>query len=389
VKTTQSVAIIGGGLAGLCAAGLLSKQGHRVRLFEANAKLGGFCAATTLSGYTFNDGALYLALPGILEHVFERLGLDRVSLLPLRRITAAQTITLPDGTVVSIAAGPRVTIERPAGAVDSARLEAELDALLRKWTPVLRLFADDITVHPLSLPRLLLRGWRELPKLRGTVAAELSRAIHDPAARAALSGVLLFTGLPPQQTPVSSFLGLVSLLTEGFYLPEGGMGRIPDALSQAVTRYGGDVALNARVNRIIVTGGCVRGLNVEGHGVIEADTVISTASGMATFASLLSPADVPATVRRKIEAGPLSHKGLLLQLGLANRIDAPSHSMSVLPYMEEQGRIFVPAQNDVPWPIYSVPTVTMPEFWRRRAAASSRCSRRSTRPCRPTHGLWR
>ena len=95
----KTVGIIGGGVSGLSAGGLLSRQGIKVKLFEANDKLGGCCANTKIGGYTFNDGAGYLCLPGILDHVFEKLGLDRPSILPLRKVTAHQT-TLPDGTVV-------------------------------------------------------------------------------------------------------------------------------------------------------------------------------------------------------------------------------------------------------------------------------------------------
>jgi phytoene dehydrogenase-like protein len=80
VSKIKTVAIIGGGVAGLSAAGLLCRQGVRVKLFEANDKLGGCCANTNLGGYTFHDGALYLAVPGVLDHVFERLGLDRPTL---------------------------------------------------------------------------------------------------------------------------------------------------------------------------------------------------------------------------------------------------------------------------------------------------------------------
>ena len=51
----KTVAIIGGGVAGLSAAGLLSRKGVQVKLFEANEKLGGCCANTYLGGYTFHD----------------------------------------------------------------------------------------------------------------------------------------------------------------------------------------------------------------------------------------------------------------------------------------------------------------------------------------------
>jgi phytoene dehydrogenase-like protein len=83
--------VIGGGVAGLAAAGLLARRGMNIKLFEARDKLGGCCANTKLDGYSFNDGAMYLAMPGMLEFVFEQLGLDRAALLPLRKITKNMT----------------------------------------------------------------------------------------------------------------------------------------------------------------------------------------------------------------------------------------------------------------------------------------------------------
>ncbi len=223
----NTVAIIGGGLSGLSAGGLLSRKGLRVKLFEANEKLGGCCANTKLSGYTFNDGALYLALPGILDHVFEKLGLDRPSLLPLRKITSNETATLPDGTVVSIADRLDLTVKKDKGGVNRIKLQKELSNMLKKWKPVLHLFADDIIIHPFSLSRFLVKGWRHLYKFRGTVASEINKLFSDEAVRAAMSGVLLYTGLPPQKTPVLQILGLIAMLSDGFYVPEGGMGKIP------------------------------------------------------------------------------------------------------------------------------------------------------------------
>ena len=70
--------------------------------------------------------------------------------------------------------------------------------MLKKWEPVFRLFADDILLHPFSLSRLMAKGWRQLPKLRGSVASEINHLFSDEAVRAAMSGVLLFAGEPPR-----------------------------------------------------------------------------------------------------------------------------------------------------------------------------------------------
>lgn len=362
MRKSKTVAIIGGGLAGLAAARLLCVRGVAVKLFEANNKVGGCCATTRLGGYTFNDGAVYLALPGMLDQLFRKLELDRHLLLPLRRISAIQTTTLPDGTIVTIGEGPDVSIECDRGTPATTKWQEELQFFLKKWDPVLRFFTDDILVHPLSLPLFIAKGWRHLHMLRGTVASQLNSSFSSEAARAAMAGALLYTGVPPDKMPAISLLGLVAMFRDGYFLPEGGMGNISETLGHAVREQGGDIHLNSNISRILVKNGRVHGVDVENEGPIEVDAVISTTSAMQTFSSLLSGRDVPARMNRKVRRSILSRKGFVLQLGLTNKINVRSHSNYLLPWLGEQSQVFLPDRHELRWPIYTVPTVTMPEL---------------------------
>ena len=357
---TSTVGVIGGGVAGLTAAARLARSGMKVELFEANDKVGGCCSTTDIGGYTFNDGALYLALPQMLDRTFAELGLDRQSVLPLQRIAAPQTTVLPNGDRVTFGGERRVSVDRRDGTVDERALQRELDAMVARWQPALRLLTDDILVRPLSLPHVLAKGWRQLPKFRGSVADELDRLFSDESVRAAMSGVLLYTGIPPQQQPVISILGLVTLFCDGFHLPVGGMGRVPEALSTVTVAHGGRIHLRHRVERIRVEGNQVRAVQIEGHDTMELDAVLSTVSGMLTYESLLSPEDSPRRLARKAKNAKLSHSAFSVQLGLRNHIDVPSHSNCHIPPMDHQDEVFTPCDNGVMWPVYDVPTVTLP-----------------------------
>lgn len=358
----KTVGIIGGGLSGLAAGVSLSRQGFRVKLFEANEKLGGCCANTQLQGYTFNDGAMYVAVPEILDRAFARLGLDRRSAVPLRRIVANQTTRLSDGTIISVGNGRDVQVHGSDGDVRSTKLAFEINNLMEKWQPVLRLFATELLPQPFSMTRLLRKGWRHLHKLRGTLASELERLFGDPAARAAMAGALLYIGLPAEKVPVFQIMGLVAMFDEGFYLPEGGMGAIPKALSAALRKHGGEIFIGARVEKINVTNGRVSGVDVHGYDATKVDAVISTVSGMLTCDSLLDAEHVPGAMKRKARNAPLSQKALSIQLGLSNALDVTSHSISFLPMIEEQYKLFLPSNGVPEWFTYTVPTITMPEL---------------------------
>jgi phytoene desaturase len=362
MSAEDKVVIIGGGLAGLTAGALLAKNGLQVQLLEAREKAGGCCATTSVEGFTFNDGALCLILPNVLDHAFSRLGLQREACLPLRKISASRTTILPDGATVSVGEGLQVSVEGGRERVDADRLRGELEHMLAKWTPVLDFFTQDVVFHPFSLRRLAARGWRHLPKLRGSASDEIKALFSSPAVRAAFSGALLFNGVPAEEMPVSMILGLVSMLQDGYWLPEGGMGKITDAVRDVLVRYGGEVCLNTKVERIVLRDGRVVGVEASRMGFLEGAMVLSTASGMATTLSLLAAEDATAGMRRKAQKAKLSQRSFVLQLGLSNPVEAPSHFIDELPFMEEQHRLFSNSGDANDWLTYSAPTVTMPEL---------------------------
>lgn len=357
--TRNPVVIIGAGVAGLTAANVLAREGFSVKVFEAGSKLGGCCATTTIEGYTFNDGAVFLGLVNVLDRAFEKMGLNRAELLPLQKISKKCATTLPDGTVVTLSEGPELAVR--GRTVEAKRLQGELRTAIDKWQPVLRFVSEDLVLHPFSFWRLVKEGWRHLPKLRGNAASELSRLFSDDAVRSALSGSLLYNGLPPQKMPIIAILGLIAEMADGFYLPEGGMGRIPEVLGCALQARGVTVGLNSEVDKIIIEDGRVRGVQIAGGPLVDASAVISTVSGMLTFGTLIEPKHAPAIIR-KFKHPRLSHRAASIQLGLSNRIDAPAHTVNVLPWMQNQDQIFVQDGREVNFPVYVVPTVTMPEL---------------------------
>ena len=136
----KTVGIIGGGVSGLSAGVLLARRGFQVKVYEANAKVGGCCANTNLSGYTFNDGAMYLAVPEILDYAFEA---DAA-------ITALSRIHKMDIAVKRIVS-PKDYQDRMhlhGGAVYGLSLAASSGAQFPPKTPIHGLFQAGQTAYP-------------------------------------------------------------------------------------------------------------------------------------------------------------------------------------------------------------------------------------------------
>jgi phytoene desaturase len=357
----DTICIIGAGMAGLCAGSYLAKQGYKVKVLEANSKVGGSCGTTTLNSYIFNDGAQYLMLPSMLDYVFSRLGFERDVLCPVRRVTTPQTVILDNGCKVSV--GDGLEVNTRLGSVDARLAQAELKSMLEKWTPILQIFTDESFLRkPISVRQLLSKAWRHIPKLGRHLEAEFRILFSDPDFRSVMAAHLLFAGAPPRRLPSVSIIALVSMLKEGLFLPEGGMGLIPDALAYTLKQNGGELLLNADVRRIIVKNGHVCGLDVDPYGEIETNAVISTASAMATFQFLVDRDNQPGSLKRKVSRARLSMKAFGIQLGLSNSIDADSHLNYKVPEIEGMDNFYSPKQAGIQWAYYSVPTLVMPEL---------------------------
>ena len=355
------VVIIGAGVAGLTAGSYLAQKGFYVKVLEANSKIGGCCGSTEINGYSFNDGAQYLIYPKLLDLVFSQLGFNRPDILPLRRVTTPGTTHLPNGTSVSIGNDFSVAVEN--GEVNIPIARHELIQLVKKWAPVDKILTDEeIMLNPFSAWRLLSKAWKHLPIFGRTLKGEIEAGFSDPIFRSAMAAKLLYAGAPLGKLPSVSIIALVSELKDGTALPEGGMGKIPEALAHTLHQHGGEILLDIRVENIRVKNGRTCGVQTTGRGFVEGDFVISTANAMATYQYLLDRPDQPKRLVQKAKRTPLSISAFCVQLGVSNRIDVTSHIHNIVPMMEDLGQFIHPIQDMAEQGYYSVPTVIAPEL---------------------------
>ncbi|MFD1559753.1 phytoene desaturase family protein [Paraburkholderia silviterrae] len=338
-RNAAPVIVIGAGLSGLSSALALARAGREVMVLEAADQPGGCCSTAQVDGYTFNNGAVYVAVPSLLRRTFEQLGLDFDAEVPLVPIDHPHETHLDDDTVVHLGALETARVEGFQASSRTALLRDGLRKLQADWQPVYRRLLDDVLPFEPSLPRTLARLWRYLPKLAGRADSLIASYFRDPSLQAAVASILLYTGTAPARLPSSQLIGLLALLEEGFYLPKTGMGAITAAPLRALQVLGVPVRCGCKVERIEVGGDGVTGVALAGGEYLSARDVVATCSGFSVVNHLLPATAVPRSLQRTARKAPLSHRAVAVQLG--GRFDEGSRSFIVnhVPAMSRQGEM--------------------------------------------------
>lgn len=353
--TGEPTVIIGAGLSGMAAALSLTRAGFPVQILEATDAPGGCCSTTRLSGFTFNNGAIYVTMPSLLRASFRQLGLDLDTEVALVPIEHPHETHLDDDTIIHLSDAGGSRVEGPQARQRTTLLREGLQALQQRWGPIYRTLGTDILPFEPSLPYTLAKLWRYLPRMRGKVDRLITAHFPDPDLQAALASILLYTGTSPADLPATQIIGLLALLEEGFHLPRGGMNAIADALHRALQQQAVPIRFGTRVQRIDMEHGRVHGVTLASGERIVTPHVLATCSGFEVAAHLLPEDAVPGRLARRARKAPLSHRAIAVQLGVSGCAVRDAFIVNHVPPMSQQGRMHA-ATNDVPrWISYTQP----------------------------------
>jgi phytoene dehydrogenase-like protein len=299
---TQSILIIGAGIAGLSAGCYGQMNGYRTRIFELHDKPGGLCTAWKRSGrsspdgYTF-DGCIEWLTGSTPEtplyRIWQELGAAQGR--QFIRHDVYQRVEGGDGRVLSMY-------------TDIDRLErhmrelAPADAsLIKEFCRGARRFARSFDVlsdyeGPSNLLEAIQMGLKMLPlvgvlRKYGKMSTEAFAArFSDPLLRRAFSAVI--DDLPDM--PAMTLMMILGIMHagDGAY-PAGGSLAFARAVERRYLDLGGEIHYKSRVERILVEAGHAGradravGVRLEDGTEHRADVVISAADGHATIYEML------------------------------------------------------------------------------------------------------
>ena len=280
--------VIGGGTSGLIASAYLAKAGKKVLLLEAEDRLGGLCAAGNHGGFSYARGAhtLYALDPFVVRDLkLARKGLRFAGQeLALTGLRADGKHIVISRNVHDTAASIAVHSRRDAEAWPRFRKELfELGRVMRPlWWEARGTLPTGAAGR--SIARIARMGaaawldsWFETESLKATLC-------FDSTAGG-------FSSLEP-----GSALSLVwraaqeiSGLQGAVAIPLGGVAALADALATAARDQGCELRTGARVDRLILDGNRVAGVQTQSGEACFAPLVFSAVDSARTIPALLPP----------------------------------------------------------------------------------------------------
>ncbi len=266
------VIVIGGGMGGLTAGGLLARKGWRVLLIEKETQVGGYVVSFKRGGYTFDATGSFIGgceeggeFDQILRELDAREAVEFIPIHHIRNIYPGFEIRLERGGFSSYADGLK-------------DLFPEEEKGLKDYLSLVKRIGDEMRFYSeITLTRKILFPFyfRNLIRFHRTT----HQLILDRLFRGREIKIALHT-LPATEPPSRlSFLFVAALinkaLMEGVFYPRGGMGKVSEAMANSLLRSGGEIFLKTEVDQVLVKGGKAEGVLTKDGRVYQSPLILS------------------------------------------------------------------------------------------------------------------
>lgn len=316
MSATKSLAVVGGGVAGMAAAIRLAAKGHQVSLYEAGPTLGGKLTDSRLGDFRFDNGPSLFTLPELLEDLFRAAGRDLKDYLDYDQLALVCRYFYSDGTTLNAWA-------------DTARFASEIEEKTGvKANRVARYFERSALMYETTTPVFLeksLHQWRNYlnwPTLKGVLRLPLlgvfdsmhafnQRWLGEQRLVQLFDRFATYNGSDPYRAPAT----LVQIAhiehQKGAWYPKGGMIAIRDAMQNLLQELGVAVHLNTAVEGLVTTQKGISGIRIQGAAITFDEVVF--AGDIQQFYERLMPQK---PIKKKVKADELSTSALIFHWGM-------------------------------------------------------------------------
>jgi len=319
-KTDYPTVVIGAGLGGLSCGAHLAKQGIPVTVVEQNSIAGGYALSFERAGGKFVfDVSLHgvSAKNNAAARILDDLGLSKE--LHLVRLSEVCHLKTPGLDIVVPEEDPEayiltLTQHFPSEEEGIRRFIHEVLSINEEADQLHRKGKFTKVLFPFQYPRM----WKILDK---TLAEMLNDYVKDPSLRNIFASLWDFHGLPPSKVSALYFAAAMGdSLKNGTYYIKKRCRDLPYALIDLIGQSGGQVLYNTSVEGMRVTNGAVDGVELSGGKILPARAVVSNASALETFRSLVPQGSFPEGYLKDLEAHRPSLSSFIVWLGLNRNV---------------------------------------------------------------------
>ncbi|HSL09709.1 MAG TPA: NAD(P)/FAD-dependent oxidoreductase [Actinomycetota bacterium] len=330
--------VVGGGHNGLVAAFDLASAGLSTIVLERRPFVGGACVTEEFApGFRASSGAYVLSM--LRRSIWRDMRLVERG---IRVDPAGPTLNVyPDAAHLWLDDDLDRTVEdvkrlSPADAAAFPRFERDLAAVGRAVTPVFERTPPSVaprSVHEFlelaAYGRLALAHRKVLADAAFVFTASMTQFLDEyfssPHVAAALGWHAVNDSVSGPSSPGTAYVLLHDHASEdaeggvrqwGFV--RGGIGRVTEAMADAVRERGGEIRTDAEVDAIVTNGDAVAGVRLASGEELQAPIVVSNADPKRTFLSLCADAPLPSEFVDRIQAYRCEGTSIKINLALSS-----------------------------------------------------------------------
>ncbi|NKB38526.1 MAG: NAD(P)-binding protein [Gammaproteobacteria bacterium] len=323
--------IVGAGINSLVCAALLSKKGDKVLLLERNDRPGGCIRTEELTEPGFihdvlsNWHPLFVTSPGYaeLKDELEKYGLEYCN------TDSPTAAVLPDGRscILKMSREENVKNLNQLATGDGDRYLQSMQELEQSLDLTFTLLGSELWTFAtlkLFLRTLFKRGPLFLSGYFAycleNARTWLNRTFDSEEAAACLATWPAHTGIGPDSPTSGQMARVIAFTVEmvGCPVVKGGSFKLVEAFEKLICSYGGEVKVNADVEKVLTENGQAVGVStVDGQEYRAAKSVICSMTPGQLYERLLQPEDVPAVVAKQTHNFRHGHADMQIHLALS------------------------------------------------------------------------
>jgi len=322
----SKIAIIGSGFSGISAAAYLSAAGHEVHVFEKNATLGGRARQLkTESGYIFDMGPSWYWMPDVFEKFFHDFGYKVSDYYELKLLDPSFDIVYGEQDTMSVPENfdSLCTLFESIETGSASQLQLFMQEAEYKYKTGI----ENLVYKPgLSIAEFadveLMKGVFRL-QVFSAFSKHVRKYFSHPKLIALMEFPVLFLGAMPQDTPALYSLMNYAGLKLGTWYPQGGFGKVIEAMQKVAEKNGARFHVNAAVEKIGIENSLAKNIVVNGVE-LKFDAVIASADYHHVESKLL-PKEYRNYTEKYWEKKTFAPSCLIFYLGINKKIESLRH----------------------------------------------------------------